>query len=564
MKSIKTNFLYLIIYITCSPLLQAQNLELQIIGKDSVETRVIDSINYKSEHIDYGSLIKELEISQDKLQKIGFIENEIQSINKKNDSIFIAELFLNRKYDTIFIYYKNEDIGLEELKLISNNVTDDYFTIPIIESEKVLNYLNKSISEKGMPFTSLQIQNIKTRSENSLKGNLVVNKTNNRVIDDIVVKGYNKFPKSFLKRYLDIKKGQVFNLTDIKLKTENINGLSFANQIKDPEILFTKDSTTLYLYLEKNKSNTFDGFLGFGNNESTNKIEFNGYLNLNLVNNLNYGESFNLVYRSDENEQRTLKIQTKLPYLFNSPIGLNLGLDIFKKDSTYTLINQTAKIYYQLNRKNRVYAGIDIFNSNNLLNQSSSTLIEDFESSFFTISFEHEHIKANRLFPKQAYFIIEPGLGKRTSEEKNINQTSLNYKAFKIFNLNDKNSIFFNVNGQLLFSDDYLPNELKRFGGINSIRGFEENSLFASLYSVFNSEYRYSLNNGLFIHSIIDAAYYEDKTNALKEKLFGFGFGLGLLTKAGLFRLNYANGLTENQPFKFNNSKIHISLNAVF
>jgi hypothetical protein len=50
----------------------------------------------------------------------------------------------------------------------------------------------------------------------------------------------------------------------------------------------------------------------------------------------------------------------------------------------------------------------------------------------------------------------------------------------------------------------------------------------------------------------------------VKEKLFGFGFGLGLATKSGLLKLNYANGLSENQSFKFSNSKIHISLNVFF
>ncbi len=159
---------------------------------------------------------------------------------------------------------------------------------------------------------------------------------------------------------------------------------------------------------------------------------------------------------------------------------------------------------------------------------------------------------------------MEGGLGSREFENLKQDQSSIKFKTYKIFNLNDKNSIYLNVNGDILFSDNYFFNELKRFGGINSIRGFEENSLFASLYSVINSEYRYSLNNTIYIHSIIDWAYYENDINQIKEKLFGFGFGLGIATRAGLLKLNYANGLSENQPFKFSNSKIHISLNAFF
>ncbi len=43
--------------------------------------------------------------------------------------------------------------------------------------------------------------------------------------------------------------------------------------------------------------------------------------------------------------------------------------------------------------------------------------------------------------------------------------------------LNSKNSIFIKNQSYYLQSDSYVINELYRFGGINSIRGFNENSL---------------------------------------------------------------------------------------
>ena len=83
-----------------------------------------------------------------------------------------------------------------------------------------------------------------------------------------------------------------------------------------------------------------------------------------------------------------------------------------------------------------------------------------------------------------------------------------------------------------MISDSYFENELLRFGGINSIRGFEENSIYATLYGITNTEYRYKLNNSIFIHSIIDAGYFENKILNIKEKLFGYGFGFGILTNS--------------------------------
>jgi len=565
LKAFRIVFFYLIIYSFFCASLNAQNLQLKIAGKSEAETTILDSLNNSNSYIDYKSLRSEIDSTLHQLQKAGYIESELSTLIKENDSLFIARIHLNKRYKNIYIYYPAEQISKALLSEISDNVSSEYFEIPISRSHEAINFLNKKTSEKGQPFVSFQIKNIIKRDHTSLQGDLVISSSNRRIIDNIVVKGYEKFPKSFLKRYLRIRPNQELNLAEIKTKTNNLNKLSFAGQIKDPEILFTKDSTDIYLYLEKSKSNTFDGFLGFGNNESTNKIEFDGYLNLNLINNLNYGESFRLIYKSDENEQRTFNVTTELPYLFGSPVGVNLNLNIFKKDSTFTIVNQTAKLFYTIDSKNKIYSGIDFINSENLLNQNNNAaFVEDYKSTFLTASFEHLNRTSNFLFPVQSYFLVEGGLGSRDFQSAKQDQSSITFKAFNIFKFNDRNSIYINVNGDILFSDNYFTNELKRFGGINSIRGFEENSIFASLYSVLNSEYRYSLSRTIYIHSIIDAAYYEDDINKVKEKLFGFGFGLGLATKSGLLKLNYANGLSENQSFKFSNSKIHISLNVFF
>ena len=363
---------------------------------------------------------------------------------------------------------------------------------------------------------------------------------------------------------MKLKTEKSFNLNTIKEKVELLEDLRFANKIKDPEVLFTKDSTTLYLYLEKTKTNNFDGFLGFGTNENTNKIDFDGYLDLRLINNLNFGETLNLFYKSDEIDQQTFRVDADLPYLFSSPIGLQVGLNIFRKDTTFSNARQYVKINYQINAQNKIGIGINATTSTNLL-ESDTNILNDYTTDYFTLNYNH--IKAqfyDPLFPINFWFNLSSGFGDRENTLGNQNQTVFNLDTYKIFNLNNKNSIYTRFNGAILTSDNYLDNELFRFGGINSIRGFEENSLVANLYGVINTEYRYRLSNSIYIHSVLDAAYLENQINNTKEKLFGFGFGLGLLTNAGLFRLNYSSGKSENRQFKLSDSKVHVSLTATF
>ena len=565
LRTLKIVILYLVLSTVNSTFTYAQNLSLIIKGKDSLETAVIDSLNYKKSFPDFVSLKNEIESQHIKLQKLGFIENKLMSNDKKNDSIYVANFSLNKKYYTIYIYYDNKLLSKEILEPVSNTITEEYFITTISKTENILNYINSQIVEDGKPFASLKLINLKKKDDYNIQAELILFDDKKRSVDNIIVKGYENFPKSYLKHYLKIRNKDAFNLNDIKEKTEALNSLPFTNQIKPPEILFTKDSTTVYLYLERTKSNNFDGFLGFGTNETTNKIEFNGYLNLNLINNLNYGEAFNLVYKSDENDQKTFEVLFKLPYIFGSAIGTEFALNIFKKDSTFTTVNQSASIFYQINSKQKIGIGINGVQSNNLLDETLSETIQDYNSIFYSLSYEYiKRQHNNLLFPINFVFDIKIGLGSRDFENFTEKQTLFNLNTFKIFNLNAKNSIYLRLYGAKINSDNLFTNELIRFGGIKSIRGFEENSLIASMFSVLNTEYRYELNKNIYIHSIIDAAYFENEITQAKEKLFAFGIGFGINTKAGLLKFNYTNGKSKNQKFKLSDSKIHLNLSTIF
>ncbi len=566
MQTYKSFVVLLLFHSIFSTYIYGQDLNLIIKGESQKETSLIDSLGYKQIFDNYLALEQEVYQLHNVLQKDGYIESKLLGLTKKNDTLFEAQFSLRKKYDTIYIYYNNELVKKSQLKNLSTSITDTYFTIPISNTETVLNQINQNISKQGLPFTTLTLSKIKKKDDHNLEAHLIIDPNQKRSIDTIVIKGYDKFPESFLKHFLKLKKNEHLNITDITKKTELINSIPFANQNRSPEILFTKDSSTVYLYLKKNQTNSFDGFLGFGTNETTNKLEFDGYLNLNLINNLNYGESINLKYKSDENDQKTFNIETRLPYIFKSPIGLDLSLNIFKKDSSFTTTDQSAKLFYQINNKHIINAGVLSIKSNNLLtNESQQPLVKDFATTYYNIGYEYlDRQTDDQLFPINFLFNSSLGFGFRKKDNQKQNQTTFNIGASKIFNLNTNNSIFINTQSQGTFSDTFLNNELHRFGGITNIRGFEENSIFASLYGILSTEYRYRISPSLYIHSITDVAYFENDINDIKEKLFGFGFGFGILTKAGLLKFNYANGKSEDQKLKLSNSKIHLSLNAKF
>ena len=558
----KSYLTLLIIYIFFSTDAVCQELYLSIQPKSLSDSAKIDSLGYSKIHHDVLSIEKEYALFKERTYQSGFLDAEFDKLKKTNDSTFSGTVDLKKKFDSIHIYYSN--IPESVIKKISNDYTDTFFTLAFPEIEKKLNLLSLSLSDLGNPFIAFQLNNIQIESDHLIATLKINDDQEPRQINDVKIKGYEKFPKSFVRHYLKIRKGQNLNMTEIKEKVSQLDQLPFASSIKDPEILFTKDSTTLYLYIQKEKINNFDGFIGFGTNEETSKLEFNGYLNLNLINNLNFGERFNLIYKSDQNDQRRFQVNIEIPYLFQTPLGAEVELRLFKKDSSFTTSEQRANLFYQFNPKHALYFGIQGIQSENLLNEEALTSLNDYESTFYNVRYVFNLRQTSRLFPTNSLLNFQIGTGKRTQSNENLRQNQILVDAFKIFNLNLKNSIYVRLNSFLLDSQNVLENELARFGGINSIRGFEENSLAANLYGFINTEYRHSLSESIYIHTIIDFGYLENDLSLQQEKLYSFGLGFGLLTKAGLLKFNYANGKTETQNFKFSNSQVHLSLTSFF
>ncbi len=565
MKQIFRIFIYLNIYTAFFSVFTAQTLRLTTKSNDSTSQHLIDSINHVEKFKDFKSLQEETRHILQILQKIGCLESELKTVEKYNDSVYIANYHVGPKYTRIKIFYSNEDFTKKELLRYSNEISESYFIIPFENLEHTLNSLNIDKTKNGNTFARVSLKNIKAFDSKTLTANINVSNESKRTIDQILIKGYNQFPESFIKYHAGIKKGMTLENSVLIKKNNELNSLDFVTTTKPPEILFKEDSTTVYFYLKKLKNNNFDGILGFSSGEENQGLTLNGYINLELNNNLNYGEQFSLNYKSDGNEQQNFRVRLSVPYLFKTPLGIETELKIFKRDSTFLTSNQFAKINYQINTKSKAHIGYKSYQSNNLRNESpTNLLVEDYKSKFLLTGYSFIKNQNNILFPIKSMFQINFEIGTKNNNTTKESQLRAETLFYYIFNLNLKNSILIKNNSRLLSSDTYLTNELYQFGGVNSIRGFNENSIDASFFTVLNTEYRYQFNNNLYLHSIFDIAYFENQNITLREKLYSFGFGIGLQTTSGIIKFGIANGNTENQDFNFSNTKIHVSITSKF
>jgi hypothetical protein len=535
-----------------------QNFYLKIEGASEQERKTIDSITYEFKHNTVASLLKEQQRFESKLTQQGFLDWLLLEQKKVNDSSFVFEYKLGdfTKKNTIYI----GKLSTDEKTLLQ--LEQDTLVIAMSEVENFMKNKIALLEKKGYSLANLQLINQRKIGHN-LFSELRLNLNSKRNITDIVIVGYDKFPTGIKKEITKKAKKATFNQENLKQINEEFSKLQFVNQLKYPEILFTTDSTKIFVYLEKSKPNKFDGFIGFSNDDQS-KLTFNGYLDLQLQNILNSGEKFNLYWKNDGNQQTSFNLGTEIPYLFKSPIGIKANLRIFKQDSTFqnTITDLNLGYYFSYNTK--AYLGYQKTNSVDIQNTNSFSL-NDFTNTFLTSSFEHvNYATDNFIFPERTKLFAKIGLGNRTISNTTSNQFFGQLEFSHYFELNQKNSIFIKNQSYYLQSDAYIINELYRFGGINSIRGFNENSLQANIFSGIMAEYRYLVAPNLYLHSITDYGYFQDKTAGIDDKLLGLGFGFGLFTKNGLFNLIYANGSTGDQTIKLSNSIVHISFKTNF
>ena len=535
-----------------------QNFYLKIKGASEIENKIIDSLQYENKHASVASILEEQKRFENKLTNQGFFDWQLLEQKKVNDSSFVFKYNLGNsiKNNTIYI----GKLSTDEKSLLQ--LEKDTITIATNEVENFMKSKIALLEKKGYSLANLQLIN-QRKNGNNLFSELQLKLNSKRNITDIAIVGYDKFPPGIKKAITKKAKKATFNQDNLKQINDEFDKLQFVNQLKYPEILFTTDSTKIFVYLEKSKPNKFDGFIGFSNDDQS-KLTFNGYLDLQLQNILNTGEKFNLYWKNDGNRQTSFNIGTELPYIFKSPIGIKANLRIFKQDSTFQNTVTDLNLGYYFSYNTKAFVGYQKTTSVDIQNTNSFSL-NDFTNTFLTSSFEHLELNPDSfIFPEKAKIFIKLGTGNRTIASQKTSQFFTQLDANYSFNLNPKNSIFVRNQTFYLQSDDYIINELFRFGGINSIRGFNENSLQANAFTGIIAEYRYLLASNLYLHSITDFGYFQDKTSNIEDRLLGLGFGFGLFTKNGLFNLVYANGSTSEQAIKLSNSIVHISFKTNF
>lgn len=460
-------------------------------------------------------------------------------------------------------------------------------------SEKILTYYEQN----GFPFAKVWLDSLQQLPGKRIAASLRVDPGMLRRIDTIIVNGNVRVSNSFLQRYLDVFQGSLYDEQKLSKVSTRLRELSFLQEESPMVIEFRSGDTRMILFLKEKSANQVNALLGvMPNNLQTGKLLLTADAQLALVNQLSHGEQLNASFQNLQPKSPRLKVDAVVPYVFHSPFGIDAHFDMFRYQLAFRKVSlqsgiryqlstsESARIYYQL-QSSRV---IEIDSAGIIASRSLTNNI-DTRSQGLGMELRSNHtdyllnprrgwqlrVSASALrrqvLPSDAVKGLSDGTGFSFSTlydtiQLKSNQFQLSADFSWFLRLGRSLTLKLGYNGALIQAPQLFQNDLFQIGGFRLLRGFDEQSIFASQYQMFNVELRLHLAQNSFAYLFSDNAWVQTKYNRFfRESMFhGFGLGTTLETRSGIFSIALALGQSSYIPLRFRESKLSFGYTALF
>lgn len=534
---LKSFFHILLIFFCVS--LQAQEKEFWLINIQTDEkTLVKDSV----------SAVKFL----DSLTQNSYYLTELRNVKKEGSR---TEIYFDTGKN-----FNEANVKLTEEIAKNLNLKQEFFTKNLDSLKKEINARYRA---RGFTFNRVKSKFLGMQ-QNIPHIEISVVSGEQRKINSFVIKGYDKVPKRFVKNLEKDFQGKIYADENLIRINQSLLNHPFISLEKPAQTLFTKDSTQVFLFLQKRKSNSFDGIIGFGN-DKTEKFTFNGSLNINFRNMFNSFETVNIFWQRNPDKGQIFDLKTDIPYLFKSNLGLDLNVNIYRQDSTFANVKFLPSLYLHLS--NRQKLGLrGTFETSSVMD-SLYIQGKDFGKKGIGVWYDFTEPSEIELFMHKTKIRASADYISTLYSKDNTQISQNNFFFYGERNFYISGNHYLNLRAETALinaKNELVANELLRFGGWNSFRGFNENALFADFYYFGTAEYRFLAGNQAFFDVFGQYGELNNKSLSLKPKLYSFGLGFNFFLPIGLMSFQISNGNEFGNPVKFGDTKIHWGILSKF
>ncbi len=529
------------------------------------------------------------------LQSAGFLAASADSLDVSTASYEVF-VYLGQKYKWALVDFD----GVPETIQISAVVNVKKLTGQTLQPRQIAGVSEKLLQwceQNGYPFASVSIAGMRVDSLGNVSGKFILDRGALKKIDSIEIDGEVHITKNYLLHYLDIRETEPYNEKKLNSITSRLRELPFLQEAQPWFVRFKLSKTILVLHLKEKKANQLNGIIGLiPNSLETNKFLLTVDAQLALQNTLGFGESINVSYQNLQYKSPRLKADVIWPYLLNTRIGAEGHFDLFKKDTSFRRTSLQLGLRYQISATDYIRA-FYLNQSNRLITidtnyiKAQRQLPDNADVSSNGAGGELVLDRTDyRLSPRKGWSVKFSVSGLQRTVRRSDAVTQLNdgtgFDFAKLYDSLDQKRY------QYIFAGDaayYVPmgkratlkiaydggwisgqrlfrNELFQIGGFKLLRGFDEQSIYASQYHIGILEARLLLDQNSYVYLFSDNGWVESNFNGFSSQQVynGFGIGTTLQTKTGLFSISYALGRSNATAVQLRQSKIHFGYVAYF
>jgi len=441
------------------------------------------------------------------------------------------------------------------------------FTLDQLNTDKLFYHIKdslKTLARIGYPFPEINLEST-LNSDSSYTICPSLDRGPTFTYDSLYITGTDLVKKPYIYNLLGYKTGVLYNedllfkISD-RLKQSNVVGLE-----KPISVIFKNNKAYPVIQLKKNKSSSFNGIIGIQPENGTTIIT--GLIELNLINSLKRGEEILVKWERFGVNNQLLNLKAELPYIFKSKIGLSGEVDLIRRDSSVNRLESRYGLIYDFNAFHKLGIGYFGLSNNQVQNQENFPLQNTSSSNYF---FNYGYRKMDyTLNPRKGSLLkLEPSMGKRSVQNEGSKTNILTFSATvkKFIPVKKNGSLVLEAIGQTINGFNLLPNEQLLAGGINSLRGVDQNSLLVTSWTTQIIEYRYLFEQNSNFNFFIENHMNESNTLGAytNDMIQSFGVGLNIGLKSGVFTFNYAIANYLENQFLLRNAKLNFGFNSTF
>ncbi len=544
---------------------------------------VLKNYRYESEVSDTLSAVQVINDVLSALHNDGYLLAR-QTDFQLQDQLFQVLVEIGERFEWLALKAGNLDKGL----MRRAGFRERLFTGKAFRYSQVARLQDRLLSyaeQNGYPFAKTRIDSLHI-SGNQLGGVLNFEPGPAILFDSLDVTSEMFIRSRFLGNFLDIKMGSTYNHKRIETLNRSLSALPYLKLAEEPRLTFQNSEATLHLKFSKRRINQIDGIIGFlPNANNDNKLLITGQFDIELYNPFGSGKMIGLHWRKQNVETQTLNLEYEHPNLLGSPLGARLEFDFLKQDTLFTTRDLNLELSYRLGGSGSFTVftrqqGANLISTQHLQSVTRLPDVINFDLASYGVGFDWNSLD-DIFLPKRGLSLsLNASVGNkklRPSTEipsdllVGVDLKNLQYNlalSFEKHSTIGQNLVLLNrFDGGMLFNDRLFRNDAVRLGGLNSIRGFNENFFFATRYATTTAEARLFFDALSYFSLFTDfGVVYEDfSEEPVTDYPIGVGAGISFSTDAGIFNFVYALGRSDIAgALSLNQSKIHFGFTSRF